>query len=381
MYNPQQESSYDYGWKKSKRCKIEKPVSESPYENDKDIQNILETLKSIENDLKELGNNKLQKRLNELHGHVEVVFQKQNEEKKTFRSEIQSLKKEVENLKEEKGALEKKLAVSQVTWVWEAHVARFVVDRSKNIYEFGRFGQMTDYIKGKEFNYWDEIQDKLSTSWTKEHWDVINDVRAERNGIAHPSFIDLDDLVQSEFKKMSVSYRKRMGEMLDMLKMTASLMKFGRLAAFYKKNKHLFWTPRLVRNERMDRNALRNIVSWDRNFEEIDGLQMIKHEDAKLYPKRYVGESANISNYFSIVDFIKDGNSKRLGKLAWKYTELFSPTETSPEYEALQKLMELLPNPNDEINIADSDIAMLHIPDFLPNNLWKVSVKIVKKLF
>ena len=111
-------------------------------------------------------------------------------------------------------------------------------------------------------------------------------------------------------------------------------MKFGRLAVFYEKNKHLFSTLRLAPGERMDLHALRNIVSWDRNFEEIDGLQMIKHKEAKLYLKRYVGDSPTISHYFFIVDFIKDGNSKRLGKLAWKYTERFSPTETSPEYEA-----------------------------------------------
>ena len=107
---------------------------------------------------------------------------------------------------------------------------------------------------------------------------------------------------------------------------------------------------------------------------------MIKHEEAKLYLKWYVGDSPNISHNFFIVDFIKDGNSNRLGNLAWKYAERFSLTKTSPEYEAPRKLKELLPNPNDEINIAESDIAMLHIPDFLPKKLWEVSAKIVKKV-
>ena len=67
-------------------------------------------------------------------------------------------------------------------------------------------------------------------------------MRRERNGIAHTNFIDLDDLVQSEFKKMSKSYRSRMEDMLDILKMTASVMLFERLAGFYKENNHLFST-------------------------------------------------------------------------------------------------------------------------------------------
>ena len=129
--------------------------------------------------------------------------------------------------------------------MWEAHLARFVVGPKERLYEFGRFGQMIDYLKSlnirRNHTCWAKIQRKLSTSWTREHWNVINTVRKERHRVAHPSLIVLDDLVQSEFKKMSPQYQQRMQDMLNILKMTASLMKFGRLAAFYEENKDLFF--------------------------------------------------------------------------------------------------------------------------------------------
>ena len=39
------------------------------------------------------------------------------------------------------------LAIAQATWVWEAHLARFVVDSSQIIKKFDRFKQMNRYVK------------------------------------------------------------------------------------------------------------------------------------------------------------------------------------------------------------------------------------------
>ena len=343
--------------------------------DDREIQGLLDALQNIENEIERLENTELHERFKELRKKVEAALQKQEKENIARRSDIQSLKKELKNLKEEKEALEKKFALAEVTWVWEAHLARFVVDPEVPIFEFGRFGQMTEYLRNlntrRNRTCWAKIQSKLSTSWTRKHWDVINTVRNERNRIAHPSLIVLDDLVQSEFKKMSPEYQQRMRDMLNILKMTASLMKFGRLAAFYEGNKDLFSA------HVMDGCALKEIISWNRNFEEIDGLQMIQHDEAKDYLKKYVDDSRRIHHYFSIVDFIKDENSRRLGQLAWKMTESFWP-KTQPEFEALETLQKLYPKPHNEITIGDPIIAKIHIPDFLPKNLWKIGAKIVE---
>ena len=48
-------------------------------------------------------------------------------------------------------------------------------------------------------------------------------------------------------------------------------MKFGRLAAFYEENKHLFSTQGLP-DEGLDGDALKDMISWNRNFEDIGTL-------------------------------------------------------------------------------------------------------------
>ena len=307
---------------------------------------------------------------------------KQKEENIARQSDIQCLKKDLENLKEEKVALEMKLAVAQVTWVWEAHLARFVVDHAQKIYQSGTFRQTENYLKERkpERDLWAEIQIKL-VNWTDEHWMVIKDVRSERNSIAHPSFIDLDDLEQSELKNMSPSDREQMKDMFDILKMTASLMKLGRLAAFYEENKDLFSTQGLP-DEGLDGDALKDMISWNRNFEYIGTLQMVKQEEAKRYLQKYVGDSQKSKPYFSIVDFLIEAYSKRLRKLAREYVDQFSLKKTGPESEVVNKLIKLLPNQEDEISIAAEEcvIAKILIPDFLSNHLWKVGIEIVEKV-
>ena len=350
-------------------------------QDDQEIQDLVDALKDLADAIKEISSSSLQTKFESLCKKVEAIVRKDNEEKKAMKSDIHKLQKELKNLEKEKVALEKKLALAQATWVWEAHLARFVVDHPKQIHQYGRFRQMKDYLKESksERDLWDEIQNKLN--WTEEHWEVIKDVRNERNGMVHPSFFDLDDLEKSELINMSPSDREQMKNMLDILKMTASLMKFGRLAAFYGANKGLFSTQGLP-DEGLDADALKDMISWNRNFEDIGALQIVKHQDAKTYLEKYVGDSQKSKPYFAIVDFLKEGYSKRLGKLAWEYKGQFSPLKTGPEYEVVNQLLKLLPNQEDEISIAAKEcvIAKLLMPDFLSNRLWKVGIEIVEKV-
>ena len=339
-------------------------------------ETLLKALEYVEGEVKELGHDKLQQRLKELRGQIKVVLQTHEEEIKNLDRKIQSLKEEVEFLKAKNKSFEKAFVVAEATWAWEAHLARFVVDSPRQIYKRGKFRQMKKYLEelnDSTHNHWTEIQRKL-TDWTDEHWEVLDIVRIERNCVF---LIDLD-LVESEIKTtMSPESRKLFEDMLDMLKMTASLMKFGRLAKFCKKNKCVFPTGKM--------DALKCILSWDRKFDEEDGLQNIKHDEAKEYLAKYVGNPDTISDYYLIVDFIKDENSKRLGKLAWEFEKgLPNVDEISTDHrDALEKLKRLLPNPNDEGNVTvlDHTIAKLHIPDFLPKRLWKHGLEILEEYF
>ncbi len=100
---------------------------------------------------------------------------------------------------------------------------------------------------------------------------MVKTARLERNSIAHPDFIDFD-LVASEIKRAYPSEcQKRMNDMLDILKMTASLMKFGRLAMVFP----------AAEVRRIGENARRTIISWNGNFEEIKGLYNVEHEEGK----------------------------------------------------------------------------------------------------
>jgi hypothetical protein len=63
-------------------------------------------------------------------------------------------------LSNENEKLMNKLDIAEATWVWEAHLARFVVDSSKEIYEFNRFKQMNRHltnVKAKD-NFWIKIK-------------------------------------------------------------------------------------------------------------------------------------------------------------------------------------------------------------------------------
>ena len=82
---------------------------------DHEIQDLLNALNKIEDEIAEFKSTSLQTKFESLCKKVEAVLLKQKEENIARQSDIQCLKKDLENLKEEKVALEKKLAVAQVT--------------------------------------------------------------------------------------------------------------------------------------------------------------------------------------------------------------------------------------------------------------------------
>ena len=163
--------------------------------------------------------------------------------------------------------------------------------------------------------------------------------------------------------------------MVNMLKMAASLMKFEIAASF----DCISITRRLSPNSsRWERarfcQALKTIISWDRNFEDIKkGLQNNEHEKAKECLKKYI-DDPKIEKYYSLIfDFIKEENSKRLGKLAWNIEERSPPEEKTSESEALIILQELLQEPDEKVKQLPRDMAKLHIPDFLPKRWYQDS--------
>ena len=314
-----------------------------------------------------------------------VFLEKIQSKIKILQSDIQNLKEDVEILKKEKEIIENEFSVAQITWRFDAHIARFVADDPTEISEFGTFRQMHDYLKEHRHkeNYWKEIQSKLSIRYSREHDSLKHELQKDRNEIAHPRFIDLDHLDQlAELKKLSKYDKKRMDEMVDMLKMTASLMKFGRLAARLdptSTNRLFLSQPRP--EKRKVRRVLKTISSWDRNFENIKGLQNIEHEEAKSYLQKYISDSTEADDYVLLVDFIKQENGKRLGKLAWNIAERCPPDEGSSESEALIELQDLLYKPDEKVKEIPCDIAKLHIPDFLPKHLWKGGIEVVENYF
>jgi hypothetical protein len=385
--SPRKQSTFDTPKKKRKRDHHDEEPKITK-------ETLLKVLEGVENEITKLGQETLQERLNELRGQVKVVLENQEEEIRRLcdqvrnlekevesqKAKIENLEKEVESQKAKNANLEEALAVARATWVWELHLARFVVDSSEKIYESYWIDQMEIYLKNvnPRPNRFTKIQDKL-TEWTTKHWNLVYRVRNERNYMAHPNLIHLD-LVESEIKRRHPEHQKLLRDMLDELKMTASLMKFGRLADFYIRNK-LFPTQG-ERGKRGD--ALTNISSWNCHFEDIGGLQNIEHEEAKRYLAKYVDDRRMIDHYVFIVDFIKDGNSKRMGKLALEIEGSGMLDGLSTEYgEVLNQLKKLLPNRSDEsvVKGLDKAVAKLHVPDFLPKHLWKHGIEIVEKYF
>ena len=352
--------------------------------DEQELQNILATLEGLEN---EIADTELKERFQQLHKRICVFLKKLQDNIKILQSDVQSLKKEVENLRRENETKEEKLIVAQITWAFDAHMARFVVDDPReHIKEFGKFRQMYDYLDVRKptRNYWLEIQNKLSIKWSRQHESLKFELREDRNEIAHPSLSDIDDLDQlAEFKKLSKYDRERMADIVNMLKMAASLMKFGRLAAsLNRKSTTRLYFNNPQREKRKIDQAFKTIISWDRNYEDIkNGLQNIEHEKAKECLKTYIDNSTIENYYFLIFDFIKEENSERLGKLAWNIAERSPPEEGTNESEALIILQELLQVPDEKVKQLPRDMAKLHIPDFLPKHLWNVGIKIVEDYF
>ena len=214
------------------------------------------------------------KRLKDEKDDNRVVLEREKNEIKRLYAKTDDLTKELDNLKRERKELTKTFAIAQATWAWEAHLTRFVINSKEEMWEYDKLGQMNEYLRTvkKERNLWTKIMRRIGfREWTKDHRKMVKNVRNQRNVIAHPQFIDLD-VVKAEIKTKKVGpiYGPAMLDMLDVLKMTASLMKFGRLAKLYKDNKRYFPGIRLNRAEE---KVLEVIISWDRRFEDIHGYK------------------------------------------------------------------------------------------------------------
>ena len=369
---------------------------------------LLKALSKVEDEAKELKQESLSEKLESLRTHVEdvlerheneikrlndekdddrVVLERQANEIKRLNAKIDVLRKEVDDLKRERKELKKTFAIAQATWAWEAHLARFVINSTANMWKFGKLRQMNQYLETvkEEDNLWMKIIERIGFGqWTENHREMVDTVRKERNAVAHPQSIDLD-LVKAETKKMGPIYGTPMLNMLDVLSMTASLMKFGRLAKLYQANKRHF--P-VVRLNDAEEKVLKVIISWDRRFEDIHGLQHVKHEEAKIHVEKYVKDAKKIGHYFSVVDLLKKENGKKLGKWASELKNV--NVLKDKERHVVNELKKLAPkdsttqdperrgNAGNLRNYVFATIAKLHVPDFLPKSLWEQGVKFVE---
>ena len=159
--------------------------------------------------------------------------------------------------------------MAQITWEFDGHMARIVVNDPVEIKEFSTFRQMYDYLDVPKptRNYWEEIKRKLSIKWSGGHDSLKSELRKDRNEIAHLSLSDLDDLDHlAKLKKLSRYDRERMADMVKVLKMAASVMKFGRLVASLNRTstKRLFF-DHPFQKRKIDQ-AFTTITSWNRNL-------------------------------------------------------------------------------------------------------------------
>ena len=342
---------------------------------------LLNSLEDVENELKKIHHiGKLGERLQELRSHVKNVLENQEKQMEILSKKIKKLEDDVKTEKAKNRKLDKMLALAEATWAWEKHLARFVVPPSKKIYLHLYKKQMEDYLneRNTKQNLLQKIRNGLNERENKNEeltWEVIKTLRDERNVMAHPDLINLD-FVESEIKKIHPNYQELLGDMLDELKMTASLMKFGRLA------KHMYETESM-HGIKWNERAMVDIISWDREFEDIDGLQNIEHDEAKKYLEKYVDDPSMIQHYFFIVDSIHQINRDRLGKMAWEI-ESKSPEGSKKYDKVLSYLKAFLPtdrrrkSPKGRQNLS-ATIAKLHVPDFLPKDLWKDGIKLVEE--
>ena len=175
-----------------KEKRVEKQQEEQPQITK---ETLLKALDAVESEIKKSVDNKpLQDRLKKLRIHVEGVLSNQEKEIKDLYRKIRKLEQDNEKLDAKNKKMEKTLAVAQATWIWEKHVTRFVIDPNQKVYKSDWALQMEKFLREKRTkqNLWKEIQTKLETSWTKEHWVGINRVRTERNSMAHPDLVNLD---------------------------------------------------------------------------------------------------------------------------------------------------------------------------------------------
>ena len=365
-------------------------------------QNILRSLSEIEREVEALGNEGLQKQLKTLTKRVNDFF-------KTQRDSIDRLRKEVSDLKEKVKLYKSAFSQAQATWIWESHTTRFVLPPDEPHQALAQYNQMKEFLKAKKdeeaLKRWENLQRVLDFEWTNGHYHFVKSTREKRNYVAHPHIFDLGGEEESWKDTVSEKEKKYIDDLLNMLKMAASLMKCGKLVKDYLVNKRK--RPfRDISFKDKEKETLKMIASWDRNLECVQRgrLYCMKYDDAMVYVKKYVrGEYSVCAN---VVKKIKNENRDRLANLALKFDCLLRRRfcykegdihELKTEHSHWEELMKITkekvwdPKHDDALNemksllspqsrcenISDPEIAKCVIPDFLKEPLWSYALDIV----
>ena len=384
-------------------------------------EKLLTTIQVLVNESKIVADDDLKNTANTLYEDVCALFKDTELHEKQLEKKISQLTQDVSTLKFRIQSLESTLFEGQATWMWESHVARFVIGPTKSLSKFAKYRQMMKCLEEhdqseNQIKRWKKIQDVLNVNWkTEDQYETIECIRKERGKVAHPFISHLDEVEKTLKNDATDDEKKVIDDMMNMLKLTASLMKFGRLAKDFQENMRKFLHIHL--NEKI-LHALQTMADYDREFHQLEsGLLCIKHDEAVSFLKHYV-DPCDKEPYSQVAEELKRINIERVGLLARKFEDkilfLISPEELSDEIyslsprqrtswienhseksevwmkitegklwttahsEALDEMKKLFPNSDEKgVVIPDPDTAKCVIPDVVKNSLWESAVDII----
>ena len=344
---------------------------------------------------------KLSKKVDDFFNAVADLEEKQRKQIQELQTEVSDLKKKWSDLKKKVSNLEikvfeseekiKSLAEAQATWMWESHATRFVISQTVKQRKFAQYCQMKKCLEkekkcGKDaqpsLKRWEKLQNALGLEWTEDCDDLVKEIRVKRNSAAHPTHIDLDEVKESLKDNATDEEKVNINALFDMLKLAASLMKCGKLANDFLKNRSESWFQHISFSEEQE-NALQLMADWDRDLQHVQNgrLHSMTNVNAMYYLKKYVHES-EYPSCVSVVEKIQEVNRYRLGNLAWEFEEhvvITQEKEWSPEHnDALAEMKRLVMAESRNEDVPDPDTAKCIIPDFLDASLWSCAMDIVE---
>ena len=385
---------------------------------------LLTTIQVLVNESKIVADDELKNTANTLYEDVRALFKDTELHEKQLEIKISQLTQDVSTLKVRIQSLESTLFEGQATWMWESHVARFIIEPTERLSKFAKYRQMMKRLEEddqceNQIKRWKKIQEVLKVDWkTEDQYETIECIRKERGKVAHPFISHLDKVEKTLKNDATDDEKKVIDDIMNMLKLTASLMKFGRLAKDFQENITKFSHIRL--NEKTLQHALQTMADYDRDFHQLEsGLLCIEHNEAVSFLKRYV-DACDKEPYSQVAEELKRINIKRVGLLAREFEDkilfLISPEElddeiysiptrqrtrwienyseleksevwmeitegklwTTAHSEALDEMKKLFPNSDEKgVVIPDPDTAKCVIPDVVKNYLWESAVDII----